>query len=114
MRKPVSRVLTALVLSAWHFGCLAEVSIPFEGESMADESLQKDGLANAVLMTSINGCSNIERAVSSVISLPSGKPLSQEAIEEWTLYGCGKEYPFLVRLKGDGEGGAFVTVQRQF
>lgn len=90
------------------------VSVIFEGDTRADETLKSDVLSNALLLTSANGCSSIERVATSILSPPSGEPGREKFEEKWILFGCGQSFPFGVTLTGDGSGGTFLGVERKF
>ena len=113
MRKAVLPFL-AFVLTACASTASHSSSPTFEGETHADPALKIDALSNALLFTSLNGCSNIGSVSTSVVKPPSGDPGRERVEEKWVLTGCDRSFPFSVTLTGDGEGGAFFKVERQF
>ena len=110
MKKPfITFVLSALAAAAAHSS-----SPTFKGETHADPALKRDALSNALMFTSINGCSNIDSVSTKVVNPPSGEPGKEYVEEKWVLNGCGKSFPFSVTLTSDGKGGAFFKVERLF
>ena len=109
--------VTAVALSAVLAGCSVVTSYPemppFEGTSILDERLRRDGYAAAFAFAKSNGCSDIDRLVADTASPPLFQPMSLIVTERWVLHGCGRTYSFLVNASGDGQGGTVVDVQSE-
>jgi hypothetical protein len=107
-------VLISAVLLGWAAARAAPSIPPFEGTTTADPTLQRDGYATASMFASFAGCTDIDRIVSSIVSPPQGDSMSIKVTERWVLHGCGQTFPFIVNLTGDGEGGTFIAVKKDF
>ena len=109
---PTALVLLSIIL----VGCVASAPSlempPFEGASTLDQTLKKEGYATALAIAQSNGCSDIDRVITTTISA-GGDPMSLLVTEYWVLHGCGRMYPFSVNVSGDGEGGTIVDVQSE-
>ncbi len=108
----------AVLLSTMLCGCAVSAPFfempPFEGTSTLDQTLQQDGYATAFAFARSNGCSDIDRVITSTISPPLGQSMSLLLTERWVLHGCNRTYPFLVNVSGDGDGGTVVDVHSDF
>ncbi len=113
----MTRILYVLILVVTS-GCAAAPSSstmpPFEGTTTADKTLQRDGYANALMFTGFSGCSSIDRVTVSVVAATTDRPLSAKVTEQWVLHGCEREFPFVVNMNGDGKGGTFITVKKNY
>ena len=108
--RPTALVLLSIVIVS----CAASHEMPpFEGASTLDQTLKKDGYATAFEIAQSNGCSDIDRVITTTI--PSeAYSMSLLVTERWVLHGCGRMYPFVVNVSGDGEGGTIVDVRSDF
>ena len=108
--RPTALVLLSIVLVS----CAASHEMPpFEGASTLDQTLKKDGYATAFEIAQSNGCSDIDRVITTTIS-SEAYSMSLLATERWVLHGCGRMYPFVVNVSGDGEGATIVDVRSDF
>jgi len=107
-------VLVSYTLLGFAVAIAAPSIPPFEGTTTADQTLQRDGYATASLFAGFAGCTDIERVVSSIVSPPEGEAKSVKVTEKWILHGCGRTFPFVVAMNGDGKGGTFISVKKDF
>ena len=110
---PTALVLLSIVLVSCAASGPSHEMPPFEGASTLDQTLKKDGYATASEIAQSNGCSDIDRVITTTI--PSeAYSMSLLVTERWVLHGCGRMYPFVVNVCGDGEGGTIVDVRSDF
>lgn len=112
------RAISLLLLIAFLSACVNSgvgFGFPvFEGETHADTKLKKDVLSNVMLFSPVMGCSEFELVKTSVVSPPSGEIGKEKVTEKWVLYGCSQSFPFIVKLTGDGLGGSYIALERDF
>ena len=118
MRRTASILLSTVLAGCAVSGPSSEMP-PFKGNTTLDHAQQRDGFATAFTFAQTSGCSDIDLVVidgaSALRAPPTSLPtMSLIATERWVLHGCGRTYPFLVNVSGDGEGGTFVDVRRDF